>query len=409
MKLRRRIWLAAAICGACFFGFRSCNPVSASAVDSVRLTPAQTRALFGDTLTVTYFNGTDYVSTELTYLTSAAIINPDNPPNFGYASGMRDLFGALVDVDTRYVVYSASGISDLVEAAQYTVTLEPTVQFSNCQICNFVAGLSCSETWSVDPNANPQNYVQYLVNGNLMQNGVFLSGASPTASIYRTIPFDFLVGTGQYQQSRFFSLCPITYSSDTYSTINQFKFVRTGSMSNGSGIIRFILSCPTISVNTQTSPDSGQTGTDLTSTNIKLDTIIDILSQIAENTADDGNSGGGDGNESPAFDVPVFFDNKLLEIDPEFDFYFNVPVIFGGSDSGISSQGITNGGQVFLPDGENTPMIQADPTNGGVLAGTGSIFDMFNRLLKINPVISKLICIFLAGSIASWAIFEGRG
>lgn len=409
MKMRRKVWLFAALCGAAFFTFRSCEPVKAFAVDSVRLTPAQTRALFGDTLTVTYFNGTDYVSTELNYLTSAAVLNPDNPPNFGYSSSMRDLFGALVDDDTRFIVYSASGISDLVEAAQYTVTLEPTVQFSNCQICNFVAGLSCSETWSVDPNANPQNYVQYLVNGNLMQNGVFLSGASPTASIYRTIPFDFLVGTGQYQQSRFFSLCPIIYNSDTYSTINQFKFVRTGVMSNGSGIIRFILSCPTISTNTQTSPDSGQTGIDLTATNMKLDTIIDILSQIAENTADDDDSSGGNGDEGPAFNVPVLLDNKLLEIDPELDFYFSYSPILGGSASGISSEGITPGGQVFLPDGESVPMIAADPSGGGVATSTTGIFGMLNDLLKTNPIMSKLIVLFLAGFIARWALFRGRG
>ena len=50
-----------------FLGIRSCEPVKASAVDSVTLTPNQTRALFGDEIPFKYFDGSDYVTDYFTY------------------------------------------------------------------------------------------------------------------------------------------------------------------------------------------------------------------------------------------------------------------------------------------------------------------------------------------------------
>ena len=67
MKLRRKLWLCAALCGAVIFGIRSCEPVKASAVDTVTLTPNQTRALFGDEIQFRYFDGSDYQYGTFTY------------------------------------------------------------------------------------------------------------------------------------------------------------------------------------------------------------------------------------------------------------------------------------------------------------------------------------------------------
>ena len=111
----------------------------------------------------------------------------------------------------------------------------------------------------------------------------------------------------------------------------------------------------------------------------KLDTINETLQDIAANQEQDDDEPLPDSG-TPVFAVPVLLDNKLLEIDPELNFYFADSPILGGSDSGISQDGITPGGQVFMPDGQNTPMIAADPSNGGVGSATTGIFGMFNDI-----------------------------
>lgn len=406
MKLRRKLWLSAALCGAVFFTFRSCEPVNASAVDTVTLTPAQTRALFGDEISVTYFDGTDYQTGVLTYLTSSAELD-EGQPDFGYSSYYSDMWGSLAPSGTRYIVYSANDLN-IQSNSQYQITLEPQINFGNTLITKFVAGVSCSSSYSAQPRYSPYNYVSYYVNGNSFTTSAFQYGASPTVSMPYWAVVRFLIGSGQYQQARTFLMYPVAYNQDTYASINQFRFTADSAAAPASNICRFIVSCPTLSVSTSYGSEGGQTGTDLTATNAKLDSIINILSLISQQM-EDNDSSGGNGNEGPAINVPLLLDNKLIEIDPELDFYFSDSPILGGSASGISSDGITPGGQVFLPDGQNVPMIAADPSGGGITTATTGTFGMLNDLLKTNPIMSKLIVLFLGGFIARWALFRGRG
>lgn len=402
MKMRRRVWLFAALCGAVFFTFRSCEPVKASAVDTVTLTPAQTRALFGDEISISYFNGSDWVSGTLSYLTSAAEIGTE--PTFG-SNSVRDLWASLNPDGTRYLVYSASDLN-IQSNAQYQINLEPQINFGNTLITKFVAGVSCSSSYEAQPRYSPYNYVSYYVNGNNYTTSAFTYSSG---SYSWWLPINFKVGTGQYMQDRYFLMYPVAYNQDTYASINQFRFTADSAAVPASNICRFIVSCPTLSVSTSYGSEGGTTGTDLTATNAKLDSIIDILSLIAQEMEDNDSSSGGNGNEGPAVNVPLLIDNKLLEIDPELDFYFTNSPILGGSASGISSEGITPGGQVFLPDGQSVPMIAADPSGGGITSTTTGAFGMLNDLLKTNPIMSKLIVLFLGGFIARWALFRGRG
>lgn len=252
---------------------------ASAAVESTVLTPAQTRALFGDELSVTYFDGTDYQTGVLTYLTSSVELD-EGQPDFGYSSYYSDLWSSLAPSGTRYIVYSANDLN-IQANAQYQITLEPQISFSNTLITKFVAGVSCSANYTAQPRYSPYNYVSYYVNGNSFSTSAFQYGASPTVSMPYWSVVRFLIGSGQYQQARTFIMYPVAYNQETYATLNQFCFTADSSAAPASNICRFIVSCPTISINTSTDSGGGQTGTDLTSTNMKLDQIISILSLMA--------------------------------------------------------------------------------------------------------------------------------
>lgn len=254
------------------------SPIKAEAAGStVTLTPAQTRALFGDTLQITYFDGMDWVSGELSYLTSAAEVG--TAPNFG-SNWESELWGSLVPPGTRYLVYSASDLN-ISANTQYQINLEPQISFTNSLITKFVAGVSCSSSYTAQPRYNPHNYVQYFVNGNQVTHDAFTYNQG---SYSWWLPIHYLVGTGQYQADRYFLMYPCFYNNDSvYGSVNQFSFTADAAAMPATNICRFIVSCPTLSESTSYGQESGQTGTDLTATNQKLDTIISILSMIAQN------------------------------------------------------------------------------------------------------------------------------
>lgn len=247
---------------------------ASAAVESTVLTPGQTRALFGDEISITYFDGSDWVSGTLSYLTSAAEIGTE--PNFG-SEYIQNLWSTLNPSGTRYIVYSASNLN-IQANSQYQVNLEPQISFSNTQLTRFVCGISCNSSYNAQPRYSPYNFVSYYNNGNYVTSSAFeyVQGSSSW-----WLPVHFLVGTGQYQQDRYFLMYPIAYNQDTYATLNQFTFTADSAAMPATNICRFIVSCPTISVNTSTGSGGGQTGTDLTSTNMKLDQIISILSLMA--------------------------------------------------------------------------------------------------------------------------------
>lgn len=432
MKLRRKLWLVAALCGAVFFGFRSCEPVKASAVDTVTLTPNQTRALFGDEIQFRYFDGSDYQYGTFTYQNINTI--PTNV--FEMGRGSRDKWDALTGQTSRYVLYRTTTSIPSQADPYLTVSIVPSVNLSGVTDVQFMAGLSTpcvytdgelTDTVTQRTN-NTVWYGSYKVNGDgAFSTYSFSYSASPTVQLDYWAWQEFQ--SGNWKQP--FLLTAFDIHRDVFSLVTDITLSRSGPVTrnpNDTGNTYLLIQCPTLS-STYSNDSNYEPGTDLTATNIKLDNIVFVLNaiynasvsmsdkldtinetlqDIAANQEQDDDEPLPDSG-SPVFSVPVLLDNKLLEIDPELNFYFADSPILGGTASGISSDGVTPGGQIFLPDGQNTPMIAADPSNGGVTSATTGIFGMFNDILKTNPIMSKLIVLFLAGFIARWAIFRGRG
>lgn len=264
------------------------SPVEASAAgETVTLTPAQTRALFGDELAYTYFNGTDYVDGVATYLTSAV----------EYVGGNIDHFGD-VPLTGRYIIYQSADMMWNDSGSDYfSVRLSPVVSLSG--LTDFQMSVGCTiaskytdgeltevEWWRT--NAYPQNYVSYNLNGDTFQNSCAWYHASPTVISPYISYAEFTMGSGSNASNLCFRLAPIDIHNSVLSTVQDIQFTaqhmvqRTQGTNGPSGRTYFIVKCPTLSTTYQAN-QGGQTGTDLTATNQKLDNIIAILSMIAQN------------------------------------------------------------------------------------------------------------------------------
>ena len=419
MTTRRKIGLVAAICGAVFFGFRACKPVAVSAADRT-LTPAQTRALLGDTLQFTYYNGSDYATGELQYLTNICVLqNEDengNPINyFQYASNQQALFDTVVPAGSAWVCYYGN-FPDFVpsQGTYYSAEISPRIEFSGVTLSRFCAGFSCSSDYSPQMRYVPYDRVDYYINGNPVSTSNFWQNPSPTMGLAYEQPFHFRIGS---TLGRWFTLAPVYYSSDTQAIVSNINFKRQGDVDGNpqSGVtIRFIIQCPTLSENGSVSGSTGSVGSDLTATNIKLDTIINLLSQIAENTSDDDSSESvpdASEYEDPVISVPDWFDDAMTEHKAAFDVTVDGSPIFGLVPTEETEAGEpTAGGQLFAPNTEDgISLVPADPSSGGVLQSMHFFWALLADLVETMPIFSKLITLFLGANIAGWLIFGGRG
>lgn len=411
MKLRRKLGVAAFVCGALFFGCRSCKPVNGSAADTTRtLTPAQTRALLGDTLTFTYYNGTDYVQGTMQYATNQATITNANL-DFQYAYRQRDLFNQLAPQGTQYLIYYATLPDIYGTDLRATVELQPTIQFSGVSIARMVGGFSVASDYSPRTSTAPYNCVSYYVNGNRQENHNFYSDASRTVSGYT---YDMVFPFFLSNQQRYFALAPVYFeSTDSTAYIDSIQFTEQSYLGTdvNNHTIRFIVSCPTISADSGSigsTSGGGTIGTDLEATNRKLDVIIQLLNQIAENTENDDDSS----YDSPSqlIVMPVWLDAALLNHEATFDIDIDGSIIFGLTPEHSDNPAYpTAGGQVFLPSESGVDRIAADPSNGGVLQGMGLWSTLLKSLLGTNPLMSKLITMFLGLSVVTWLLYYRKG
>ena len=341
MKKRRFLFgLAAALSGvSCLF--RSCGHFSASAADSSRtLTPAQTRALLGDTLNFTYYNGSDYVTGELQYLTNVCVLQTDdengNPINyFQYASNQQSLFDTVCPSGTAWICYYGN-FPDFVpgQGTYYSAEISPRIEFSGVTLSKFAAGFSCSSDYSPQMRYAPFDRVDYYVNGNPVSTENFWQNPSSTAGFAYEQPFHFRIGS---TLGRWFTLAPVYYQSDTQAIVSNINFKRQGDIDGNpaSGVtIRFIVSCPTLSEIGTISGSTGSVGSDLTATNIKLDTIINLLSQIAHvEQEDDSDDGETPENDAPEYEVNSDFENSMdSAIDNSGDLFRAAPNLSGSDD-----------------------------------------------------------------------------
>lgn len=325
-------------CLAAFTLFSSCvasflwfvPAVPASAVTSVQLTPAQTRALFGDEISGSYYDaGTgDYVSSTFSYLTTTTIR--------GY--NMRGDEPDYAPTGSQLIIYQSDFQGLTPDSQYYTVRLDPIINLGMLQQFSMVAGFSITAVhvpddpddpdgswqWGVNLEATstsrggyPANYWSVLQNGNRIQNESATKWTTGSA-IYDWLSWG-VAGTNQ-TNTRFFVPNLIDLRSDSYFSISDLQITRQGNVKavdSSSARTLLYMTCPVLTQDYQdNSGGGGNTGTDLTATNMKLDTIISILSMIANNQGSDSQTVDYLDSESPSDSSQM--NNENSQFDSEY-------------------------------------------------------------------------------------------
>lgn len=277
--------------------------IQAGAVDTVTLTPGQTRALFGDTISFQYYNGSDMVNGTMQYATNQATIT-NSDVQFGYAAAQSALFNNICPQGMQYCIYYAT-LPDITGTdLRATVELSPTINFNGVKIAKMVGGFSVYDDYTPKITDVPYNRVTYYVNGNSVENHVFYKDTSATVAgnKYDTV-FPFLLSNTY----RYFALAPVYFATtgDNVGYLDSIRFEHQGFIGTNANnrTVRFIVSCPTISADAGSigsTEGGGSVGGDLTATNRKLDTIIAILNAIANNNNNQSQDNSYLDSETPA-------------------------------------------------------------------------------------------------------------
>lgn len=289
-------------------------PAVAADWETVRLTPGQTRALFGDTLTGLYYDATsgDYQSVTFTYTAVTTVAS--------YTGRFQDEFTAVSPSGTQYLIYQSSinGIPDNNDSSYYSVQLDPVLNlgmlneiklcagFSMTAFRELVSGSDHEYVWYTEGEAcsagtshgyaTPKNYVEYDINGDHYLNNALSRWT--TNNNMNDWPSWAYCATSQ-TNTRFFVPTLIDVSSDSFFSFQNMNITRQGrvrAIDSAGAYTLLYISCPVLSSRYQENPSGGGSGSggssaDLTATNAKLDTIISILSMIAQN------QGSGSSNE----------------------------------------------------------------------------------------------------------------
>ena len=263
------------------FGFPC---LTARAADSVTLTPAQTRALFGDSIVFDYFDGTDYRTDAFTYQ------NPNTVPTELYemGRGSRDVWDALHGQTSRYVLYRTTTAIPTAADPYFTVRIRPSVNLSGISDLDMMFGISTpviytdGELVSVATQRTTETTWggTYRLNGDIYPNMFsFSTSLSPTAQMNYWGWQEFQSGTWKQP----FLLTALRVHTQDWSLLSDIDIMRNGPVTRGefdSGNTYFLIQCPTLSATYSNDPNYSP-GNDLTSTNIKLDVIISNLNRIA--------------------------------------------------------------------------------------------------------------------------------
>lgn len=308
---------AFSVFSSCALSLLSLPAVPAAAADweTVRLTPGQTRALFGDSLNGTYYDYTsgDYVGLTFDYLGITTVSNV-----YACESDAGEFLGAAPS-GTQFLIYQSSvqGLPDCSDNNYYSVQLEPILNLGMLNQISLVAGFSQTAYqelvsgsdheyyWTTGKEATstntyvsgyPKNYVEYDLNGDHYLNTALRRWTTNSNTLDW---FSWAVAGTSQTNTRFFVPVVINIQNDSYFSFQNMTLTRQGQVratSSNSSRTLFYISCPNLSTQYQENPSGGGSGSgggsaDLTATNAKLDTIISILSMIAQN------QGSGSSNE----------------------------------------------------------------------------------------------------------------
>lgn len=271
---------------------------AAAEVANVGLTPAQTRALFGDVITGTYYdpNTGDYEGCTFIYSGQTTVNYTDIRQNEQFSAALDDV------TSTPFLIYSSDIYRPVSNSEYYTVRLSPVINLGMLNEFHMIAGFSSPATQ--DENGNWVSGVLEPIdlnrggypynNWQLLQNGNIVGGDSADRW---ALPGDIgnwlcwgIAGTSQSNR-RFFVPNIINLYSESYFSVSSLTITRQGNGGatlSANSRINLYISCPHLSQtytdNNNGGSGGGTTGTDLTATNMKLDTIIQILSMIANNS-----------------------------------------------------------------------------------------------------------------------------
>lgn len=229
------------------------------------MTASDTFALFGDSIPVTYFNGTDYVT-----------VNATN--DFGGVTK----FGTLVvdGVSVPVVFYQVLNIGDLNSNASYiTLQLAPQYSIYDSYFIYQCCGMSSYSTIA-SANFSAPSWLFHVAGSDIQYEGVADSG------LY-TSEFDLAYFFGSYWASTYMNHVWVDYEgqSETFGYSKRIRFF--GNTASQFDNVVFFLSCPYISGDafgssgTPASSGSGSGGSGDVNVNIDMSETNSILSGLA--------------------------------------------------------------------------------------------------------------------------------
>lgn len=242
---------------------------TAHASDTKTLTPAETRALIGDTLSAQYYDGTAMQDCTFAYggTTTIGTMLVDGSPSLTFVQGDS-------------VIWYSAQINPSVNPQYITVDVRPQYSFFDTDVIQQMCGLSCGTVPGVSAYSPPSwrwrtsfggdTIIENQLTANSAYYAIFNATINATAQHFTFVDVDMT------QQATF----------SAYS--NRALFYGNGATS---GTMYFVLTCPTVAdASTMASgTDIGTTSSgditvniDMTETNSILDSILDAIEGVVD-------------------------------------------------------------------------------------------------------------------------------
>lgn len=251
-------------------------------VETVRLTTAQTLALFGETLEGEYFDGKDYV-----------------PCEFKYHCNYSTQYNAAFTSNQRFLVYYSEVSATNSNFYDYSLKISPSIDLRNLQRFDFSCGISASD-YITSITDYPNMYLSYSIDGvpskiNFISSGGVwekqtLYGKS-TAYANRSFPQIFFVCRPSITNGS-----PLSFNLSFDSVYSQVGFARRFVLDDKDTYVEeddestvatlFFIECPLISAGYEVGSGSGSGGDESSSGSSsgssEVDRIVDALDKIAQ-------------------------------------------------------------------------------------------------------------------------------
>lgn len=419
------LYLLAAV-AACILGTKRAPATAASAVD-VQLTAAQTRALYGDTINGSYYNGNDYVPVSFSYYGTASFsskfvtqaatsptISSDNYQSFQYL-----LYAADINADINATVATA-----------YTAELQPVLNLSNLYTLRFVAGYS---------HRNDGNYIQVGNNNtyDILEKTALSYYLDDTLlsvlPIYRLYNYNVryfdleLQASPSGTETTFPLTCSyyeVNETSDTAFTFSFSSIRQSGGVSAPNGDdtensynrqVYLVISTPIVSAEyhddgsggTGGGDSSGGDSPDYTS---QLNQIISLLQQIAaQNGYDDDTpeppeltTSPADDWSTPLFTMPDFdlegaVDNAAAAFDSPYEVATGLPALSPESED-FPVSAVVSGSAVTVPDVDTSE----------ISSSVGGFWYLLGLFVARLPVVAYMITANIALALAAFFLYRGH-